>query len=331
MRNGSTPDAVRAVHDSVAATVVGQRDAVERILIAVITGGHVLLEGMPGVAKTLIVNAVAKALGLRFARIQFTVDLLPSDIVGSEVFDQRQGKFETKRGPVFANFLLADEINRAAPKVQSALLEAMQERQVTIGSETFPLPIPFVVVATQNPVEMDGTFDLPEAQLDRFMFCHRVGYPSRSAEEEVVDRSLARGLRDAEGGSVPMTAFDSLRDAKPVVQAAELRAMMAAVKAVRVSPVLVKHCVELVHATRQSPDLEFGCSPRASIALAEGARARAFLHGRDFATPEDLFELAEDVVMHRCRMTHAAVAEGKSPRDVLRDILNRFMVTASSA
>ena len=201
-----------AIHARVGQAVVGQQVAVERLLIALLTGGHLLLEGVPGLAKTLLVQSLAKAINLQFARVQFTIDLLPADLTGSEILDVQSGGFRTHKGPVFANLLLADEINRAAPKVQSALLEAMQERRVTIGNETHALPVPFVVVATQNPVEQSGTFELPEAQLDRFLMRHRLDYPSAVDEEEVLRRTLKLGLKKSEEGdaegAVPMTAFD---------------------------------------------------------------------------------------------------------------------------
>ena len=200
---------VKDVRERVAQVVVGQDVVFERTLIALFTGGHLLLEGMPGLAKTLLVNAVANAVDLQFSRIQFTIDMLPSDIVGSEILDQKSGEFHTHKGPVFTNLLLADEINRAAPKVQSALLEAMQERNVTIGNMTYGLPSPFLVIATQNPVEQSGTFELPEAQLDRFMMCHRLGYPDVESEDEIIKRQLSFGLKTNDsGGAVPKTAFD---------------------------------------------------------------------------------------------------------------------------
>src|SRR5213596_1037169 len=186
---------VEGVRERVATVVVGQDTVVERLLIAMFTGGHLLLQGMPGLAKTLLVNAIARAIDLKFARVQFTIDLLPSDIIGSEILDQRTAEYRVAKGPVFTNLLLADEINRAAPKVQSALLEAMQERKVTIGNRSLPLPAPFVVIATQNPIETSGTFELPEAQLDRFMLCHRLSYPKPAEEEEILQRSLALGLK----------------------------------------------------------------------------------------------------------------------------------------
>src|SRR5437762_177641 len=231
---------VEAVRARVAAVVVGQDMVVERLLIALFTGGHLLLQGMPGLAKTLLVNAIAKAIDLKFARVQFTIDLLPSDIIGSEILDQRTSEFRVHRGPVFTNLLLADEINRAAPKVQSALLEAMQERRVTIGHNTFSLPAPFVVVATQNPIEQSGTVALPEAQLDRFMLCHRLHYPEAGEEEEILRRQLQLGLRHQDQGAVPQTAFDLLNQ-PPVATIGELVSAMEAVQRVYVSDVFTKH------------------------------------------------------------------------------------------
>jgi MoxR-like ATPase len=311
---------VEALRERVAAVVVGQDTVVERLLIALFTGGHLLLQGMPGLAKTLLVNAIARAIDLKFARVQFTIDLLPSDILGSEVLDQRTSEFRVHRGPVFTNLLLADEINRAAPKVQSALLEAMQERRVTIGNTTFALPAPFVVVATQNPIEQSGTFELPEAQLDRFMLCHRLQYPDVKEEEEILRRQLQLGLRHQDKGAVPQTAFDLLNE-PPVATIEELVAAMEAVQKVYVSDVFTKHCVELVRRTRRHGRVDVGGSPRAGIALTLAARARAFLHGRDYAVPEDLYALVEDVLLHRMRLTYEALAEGVSGAAVLREIL----------
>src|SRR6187401_2363935 len=203
---------VAGVRERVAKIVVGQDVVVERVMIALLTGGHLLLQGLPGLAKTLLVNTIAKAIHLDFKRVQFTVDMLPSDIIGSEIIDQKTGDFHIHRGPVFTNLLLADEINRAAPKVQGAMLEAMQERKVTIGNETFRLPAPFLVIATQNPVEQSGTFELPEAQLDRFMLLHRLGYPAREDEQMILQRQLGMGLRREGGGAVPRSASDMIED-----------------------------------------------------------------------------------------------------------------------
>jgi MoxR-like ATPase len=309
-----------AVRQRVAQVVVGQDTVVERLLIALLTGGHVLLQGPPGLAKTLLVHCVARAVDLKFSRIQFTIDLLPSDIIGSEILDQQKGQFRTHQGPVFTNLLLADEINRAAPKVQSALLEAMQERRVTIGNRGYPLPAPFLVIATQNPIEQSGTFELPEAQLDRFMLCHRLEYPAANEEEEILRRSLSLGLLKGAQGSVPKTAFDTVDEA-PVATADELTEAMAAVQEVFLSDVFMRHAVELVRRTRRDKLIEVGASPRAGIALVQAARARAFLQQRDHALPEDLYALAEDVLLHRIRLTYEALAEGVHTATVLRGII----------
>jgi MoxR-like ATPase len=311
---------VSSVRERVAKIVVGQDVVVERVMIALLTGGHLLLQGLPGLAKTLLVNTIAKAINLDFKRIQFTVDMLPSDIIGSEIIDQKSGEFHIHRGPVFTNLLLADEINRAAPKVQGAMLEAMQERKVTIGGQNLRLPVPFLVIATQNPVEQSGTFELPEAQLDRFMLLHRLGYPSRDDEQMILQRQLGMGLRHEGGGAVPRSAFDMIED-NPGASIADLVRAMEAVQAVHVSDVFVKHCVELVRRTRESKLLDFGCSPRAGLALINSARARAVMHDRDYVTPEDLFALAEDVVLHRIRVSYEASAAGHTGAEVLEGIL----------
>jgi MoxR-like ATPase len=271
-------------------------------------------------AKTLLVSALARTLDMKFGRVQFTIDLLPSDILGSELLDQRTSTFRLHKGPIFANLLLADEINRATPKVQSALLEAMQERRVTIGNETLPLPLPFLVIATQNPVEQSGTFELPEAQLDRFMMCHRLDYPARQEELEILHQSLSLGLNRQGDGAVPQTAFDLVDDVAAVTSA-DLIAAMQQVQQIFVSEVFTEHVVELVRRTRESKRVELGCSPRGGIALVQSARARAFLHGRDHVVPEDLFALAEDVLVHRMRLNYAALAEGLTGREVLREIV----------
>jgi MoxR-like ATPase len=322
--NGQSNDFCDEVRRRVAQVVVGQDVVVERILIALFTGGHLMLQGVPGLAKTLLVNAVAKAVDLQFARIQFTIDMLPSDVIGSEILDQRTGDFRVRKGPVFTNLLLADEINRAAPKAQSAMLEAMQERKVTIGNESFRLPVPFLVIATQNPIEQSGTFELPEAQLDRFLLYHRLDYPSVEQEQEILRRQLAMGLKkDESGGAVPKTAFDMIL-ADPCATIGDLSRAMEMVQKVHVSEVFLKHSVELARRTRESKLLDFGCSPRASIALATASRARAFIHGRDYVVPEDLFDLAEDVILHRIRLTYEAAAEGHTGREVLEAILGNL-------
>ncbi|MBX3352322.1 MAG: MoxR family ATPase [Phycisphaeraceae bacterium] len=308
------------VRTQVAHTVVGQETVVERVLIALLTGGHLLLEGVPGIAKTLLVQSVAKAIDLRFARVQFTIDLLPSDILGSEILEQKSGEFRIHKGPIFTNLLLADEINRASPKVQSALLEAMQERRVSIGDTTHDLPAPFLVIATQNPVEQAGTFELPEAQLDRFMLRHRLTYPTPDEEAEVVRRSLALKLKRQGDGAVPMSAFDAIDESK-AMRLRDLTEAMRAVQDVHVSEVFIRDCVELVNLTRRHEDIELGCSPRAALALVHASRARAFISGREYTIPEDIFALAEDVLLHRMRLKYEALAMGRTGAGVLSQIL----------
>lgn len=310
----------RAVVEQVSQTVVGQREVVERVLIALLTGGHLLLEGVPGIAKTLLVQSVGKAISLEFKRVQFTIDLLPSDILGAEVLDQKSGEFRIHKGPVFTNLLLADEINRASPKVQSALLEAMQERKVSIGDETHDLPAPFLVIATQNPVEQAGTFELPEAQLDRFMMCHRLRYPNRDEEMEVVRRTLRLKLKRQGEGAVPQSMFDAITGHQPLT-VAKLTEAMDAVQAVHVSEVFINDCVKLIHSTRNHPQLVLGCSPRAILSLVQASRARAYLYGRDYVIPEDLFCLAEDVILHRIRLSYEAIADGVTGRGLLDDLV----------
>jgi len=311
---------VPAIQQRIAQVVVGQEIVVERLLIALFTGGHILLEGLPGLAKTLLANTLANSIELQFKRVQFTIDLLPSDILGSEVLNPRDQTFTVQKGPIFTHLLLADEINRAAPKVQSALLEAMQERKVTIGGQGLPLPAPFLVIATQNPVEQSGTFELPEAQLDRFMLCHRLHYPKREEEEDILKRMLRMGLKREKEGAIPQTAFDSFSEESPATLS-ELTEVMEDVQKVHVSDVFLKHCVDLVGQTREHPDLELGASPRASMALVQAARARALIHQREYVVPEDLFALAEDVILHRVRLTYTAQAQGKRGRDLIDKLL----------
>jgi MoxR-like ATPase len=311
---------IQAVRGRVGTVVVGQDTVVERLLVALFTGGHLMLQGVPGLAKTLLVSALSKTIDLEFARVQFTIDLLPSDILGSEILDQRTNEFRVRKGPIFTNLLLADEINRAAPKVQGALLEAMQERKVTIGNETYRLPAPFLVIATQNPVEQAGTFELPEAQLDRFMLVHRLDYPAPEQEREILSRNAALGISRQDRGAIVQTEFDVL-EKKPVGSSAELIAAMEAVNRVHVSETFVEHVVDLVNRSRTHPAVELGCSPRAGISLIKASRARALMHGRAYVVPEDLFALAEDTMLHRMRLRYEAIAEGRTGRDVLHELL----------
>ena len=299
--------------NEVGKVIVGQQYMVERILVGLLTGGHVLLEGVPGLAKTLTVRTLCDAIHAKFARIQFTPDLLPADLVGTVVYNQQRGEFTSKLGPVFANLILADEINRAPAKVQSALLESMQERQVTIGDKTYPLPEPFVVMATQNPIEQEGTYPLPEAQVDRFMLMVKVGYPTRDDERKIMDR---------------MTQPDVIR-AEQVVTPAELLDAAKVVKQVYVDEKVKEYIVDVVFATREpakhgmkdlAPLIEFGASPRASIALNLAARAHAFLRHRGYVTPEDVKAVGPDVLRHRLVLTYEADAEEVTSEQVVKRV-----------
>jgi MoxR-like ATPase len=298
---------------------VGQNAMIERLLVGLLTGGHILLEGVPGLAKTLAVRSLAEAVQVKFQRIQFTPDLLPADIIGTMIFDQRTGEFRPKRGPLFANIVLADEINRAPAKVQAALLEAMQEKQVTIGGETHLLAEPFLVHATQNPIEQEGTYPLPEAQLDRFMLKIHVGYPSRDEEKEIL-------WRMASGRPIPMEV---------VAEAEDLLALRATIAELYMDQKIVDYVVDVVRATREphrvglhdmKPLIAYGASPRASIYLAQAARAHAFLRGRTYVVPEDVKAMAPDVLRHRVLLTFEAEAEDVSSDQVITTILETVAV-----
>jgi MoxR-like ATPase len=299
-------------------TIVGQREMVRRILIGLLADGHLLLEGVPGLAKTLAVKTVAQAIHATFHRIQFTPDLLPADLTGTLVFDPRNGTFTPKLGPVFTQILLADEINRAPAKVQSALLEAMQERQVTIGDTTYPLGELFWVLATQNPIEQEGTYPLPEAQMDRFLLKIRVGYPSPEEEGTILDRM---------GGEPPAPP-------RPVVDVERILAARHLANGVYLDERIRRYIVDLVHATREPerfgldlrPLIQYGASPRATLALAKAARAHAFLEGRAYVTPDDVKALAPDVFRHRILLTYEAEAEGVPVDEVSRRLLARVEV-----
>jgi MoxR-like ATPase len=299
--------------NEVGKVIVGQQYMVDRILVGLLTGGHVLLEGVPGLAKTLTVRTLCDAIHAKFARIQFTPDLLPADLVGTVVYNQQRGEFTSKLGPIFANLVLADEINRAPAKVQSALLEAMQERQVTIGDRTYALPEPFIVMATQNPIEQEGTYPLPEAQVDRFMVMIKVGYPTREEERRIMDR---------------MTLPEPAR-AQPVVTPGELLEAARVVKQVYIDDKVKEYIVEIVFATREpakhglkdlAPLIEFGVSPRASIALNLAARAHAFLRHRGYVTPEDVKAVGPDVLRHRLVLTYEADAEEVTSEQIVKRV-----------
>lgn len=305
--------------DEIRKVMVGQDALVERVLIGMLADGHILLEGVPGLAKTLLVKTVSQAIDADFSRLQFTPDLLPADLVGTQIYNPRTAEFTVHRGPIFANLVLADEVNRAPAKVQSALLEAMQERQVTIGDMTYKLEDLFLVLATQNPIEQEGTYPLPEAQIDRFMLKALVDYPARGEERLIMDR---------------MTG-DELPEISPVVSPAEMLAARQTVRAVYVDDRIKEYILDLVMATRHPNDngmselgglIAYGASPRASIAMVGAARARAFLHGRGYVSPEDVKLIAPDILRHRVIPTYEAEAEEISSTDMVMNILDRVEV-----
>ena len=293
--------------------IVGQDHLLERMVVALLSGGHILVEGVPGLAKTMSVKTLAQAINGQFQRIQFTPDLMPADLVGTRIYNQRTGEFSTSLGPVFTNLLLADEINRAPAKVQSALLEVMQERQVTIGRETHPVPTPFLVMATQNPIEAEGTYPLPDAQIDRFMLKVLVGYPSATEEFVIVER---------------MTG--AVQDVQPVLDTGQMLALQRRANAVYVDPALIEYSVKLVSATREPESaglgglqryILFGASPRASINMVLAGRALAFMRGRDYALPQDLRDVARDVMRHRLVLSYEALSDNVQPDEILDRVM----------
>ena len=309
---------VTRLRTEIGRVIVGQQYMVDRLLAGMLANGHVLIEGVPGLAKTTAVNTLARAMACAFKRIQFTPDLLPADLIGTLVYNPKSGEFTTKKGPIFGNIILADEINRAPAKVQSALLEAMQERQVTIGEETYRLEEPFMVLATQNPIEQEGTYPLPEAQVDRFMLKLKISYPSRAEEREIMNR------------------VDLLHETRvsPVVTRQEILEAREVVNRIYVDEKAKNYIVDIVHATR-NPDafglkiahlIEYGASPRASLYLQQGARALAFLQGEGNVFPNDVKQIAMDVLRHRVRVTYEAEAENISSEDVIRRILEAVPV-----
>ncbi|MBR5454448.1 MAG: MoxR family ATPase [Rikenellaceae bacterium] len=300
--------------------IVGQKHLVDSLLIGLLSGGHILLEGVPGLAKTLAITTLAKAVDAKFSRIQFTPDLLPADLIGTLIYSQRTEEFTVKKGPIFANFVLADEINRSPAKVQSALLEAMQERQVTIGDETFRLPEPFLVLATQNPLEQEGTYPLPEAQVDRFMLKAKITYPKRQEERDIVRMNLA-----GEG----MPSPNKVITPEDIVRAREV------VSSVYMDEKIEKYIVDIIFATREPSEyglahlahlISYGGSPRASISLAKAAKAYAFIKRRGYVIPEDVRAICHDVLRHRIGLTYQAEAEGVTTEEIITEILNNVMV-----
>ena len=310
---------VDKISAEVAKVIVGQKYMIERLLIGLLANGHVLLEGVPGLAKTMAVKTLSSTIQTKFQRLQFTPDLLPADLIGTLIYDQRNGEFTTKKGPIFSNLVLADEINRSPAKVQSALLEAMMERQVTIGENTFPLDDPFLVLATQNPIEQEGTYPLPEAQVDRFMLKLSVGYPNKEEELEIMRRMT--------GKKVP--------EVKPVVKLKDIISARDLVKEVYIDEKVEKYIIDIVFATRNPKEyglddlqdlISFGASPRASIYLHQAAKAHAFLRRRGYVVPEDIRAIGMDVLRHRILVTYEAEAEEITPEDVVRKVLNKIEV-----
>jgi len=319
-RAAADASAMTELATEVGRVLVGQEAMVSRLLIGLLADGHVLLEGVPGLAKTLAVRSLARAIDTGFSRIQFTPDMLPADVIGTEIFNPRDATYSVKKGPVFSNLVLADEINRAPAKVQAALLEAMQERQVTIGDTTYPLGDPFLVLATQNPIEHEGTYPLPEAQIDRFMLKVKVDYPTKEEERRIIDR---------------MSGGQPEPEVRPVATPETIRTARASVDQVFVDDKVKGYVVDLVHATRDPAGagisdldgmLEMGASPRASIYLTRAAKAHAFMQGRDYATPHDVKNVALDVLRHRVVLTYEAEAEGRTPEDIVDRILVGVLV-----
>lgn len=291
--------------------VIGQNDMIKKILIGILTGNHILLEGLPGLAKSLTVNTLAQTLGLKFSRIQFTPDLLPSDILGTEIYNEKTGEFYIKKGPLFANIILADEINRAPAKVQSALLEAMQEKQITIANETFKLEQPFIVLATQNPIEQDGTYPLPEAQQDRFLMKVKVEYPTLDEEKSILKLLTSN------------TDFEDIK-IEEILNKDKIEFFKKLIKKVHIDDKLVDYILNIIFKTREKNEyIECGASPRASIALVISAKANAFLEGRDYVIPQDIKKVIFDILRHRIILTYEAEAEEKNVEDIITEIMEK--------
>ncbi len=315
----SKSDFVSLVTKGMDQTIVGQKHLVDSLLIALLSNGHVLLEGVPGLAKTLAIKTLSQIVDAKYSRIQFTPDLLPADVIGTMVYSAQKEQFQVKRGPVFANFVLADEINRAPAKVQSALLEAMQERQVTIGSKTFPLDDPFLVMATQNPIEQEGTYPLPEAQVDRFLLKVIIGYPTKEEEKVIIRQNIAREQKEI----------------KPLLKPEEIIEVQKIVEQIYLDEKIERYIVDIVYATRFPGEynlndltsiISFGGSPRASIGLAKASRAYAFLRGRGYVIPEDVRAVCHDVLRHRIGLTYEAEANNISADEVISEILDKVEV-----
>lgn len=305
---------INAIRSEVGKVIVGQDHMIDLLVTAILADGHVLIEGVPGVAKTLTAKLLSRVISVKFTRIQFTPDLMPSDVLGTSVFNMKQAEFQFRHGPIFSNIVLIDEINRAPAKTQSALFEVMEERQVTVDGTTYPLDAPYMVVATQNPVEHEGTYRLPEAQLDRFLFKIAVGYPTLEQEIEIISgHHQRRGIKPT-------------HEVNAVLSAADIAAYRAAVQQIHVEPNLLRYIGQLVHETRSSSSLYLGASPRASVALLNASKAYACLHGRDFVTPEDVKTVALPVLRHRVGLTPDKEMEGVTPDEVVKQIIDKVEV-----
>jgi MoxR-like ATPase len=312
-------DFIRSLFSELDKVIVGQRYMLERMLIGLLANGHILLEGVPGLAKTLAVTVLSRAIDADFRRIQFTPDLLPADLIGTQIYRQSDSQFYTRKGPIFANIILADEINRAPAKVQSALLEAMQERQVSIGEETFPMPNPFLVLATQNPIEQEGTYPLPEAQLDRFMLKVKINYPDKGQERQILDR---------------MAMTDKRFDIRPVIRPSDIAEVRAVVDEIYIDEKVKDYIVNIVCATRDPKAykldlanfISYGASPRATIYLAVAAKAHAFIQQRGYVTPQDVKSVGFDVLRHRVIVSYEAEAEDKTSEDIIKTIFDNIEV-----
>jgi MoxR-like ATPase len=307
-------NAVTQIRSSLAKIIVGQTETIDFLIAGLLAGGHILIEGVPGVAKTLTAKLVAKSIDASFSRIQFTPDLMPSDVIGTSIFDPRSSTFEYRKGPIFGHIILIDEINRAPAKTQSALFEVMEERQITVDGRTYPMEEPFMVLATQNPIEQEGTYRLPEAQLDRFLFKIEVAYPTLEEETQILVNQHQQNMGAA------------IEDVKPILSIEQVIACRNVIKALHVEPKLLAYAARITHETRNSKSLYLGASPRASLAMINGAKAMAAINGRDFVTPDDIIRVAAPVLAHRIMLTPDKEMEGLTSKDIVAQIIQTIEV-----
>ncbi|RZL19093.1 MAG: MoxR family ATPase [Pedobacter sp.] len=307
-------NAVTQIRSSLAKIIVGQTETIDFLIAGLLAGGHILIEGVPGVAKTLTAKLVAKSIAASFSRIQFTPDLMPSDVIGTSIFDPRSSSFEYRKGPIFGNIILIDEINRAPAKTQSALFEVMEERQITVDGHTYPMQEPFMVLATQNPIEQEGTYRLPEAQLDRFLFKIEVPYPTLEEETQILENQHQQNMGAA------------IEDVNPILSVEQVIACRNLIKALHVEPKLLAYAARITHETRNSKSLYLGASPRASLAMINGAKAMAAINGRDFVTPDDIIKVAAPVLAHRIMLTPDKEMEGLTSKDIVAQIIQTIEI-----